>query len=184
MARINKTQYAILGALSVYPMSGYDIKKWVTDVTGPFWSESPGQVHPTLKNLVKNALVVCDESCGVGKRPKKIYTITKTGINVLKSWLATPAASTVLRDEFILKLFYGRHLSKDDYLAHLQRQKQQMEESLVKYAMIEKHIQGQHQENTGADYWFITLSNAIYHANTEIKWCDDTMNKINAKDCE
>ena len=111
MARTNKTQYAILGALSIYPMSGYDIKKWVVDVTGPFWSESPGQVHPTLESLVKNAWVVCDDSQSVGDRPKKVYAITKKGIAVLKSWLVEPATPTVSRDEFILKLFYYSNIN-------------------------------------------------------------------------
>jgi DNA-binding PadR family transcriptional regulator len=181
MARINKTQYAILGALSVYPMSGYDIKKWVTDVTGTFWSESPGQVHPTLENLVKNSLVICDDSQSIGDRPKKVYTITKKGITALKSWLSEPAEPTVSRDEFILKLFYGQHLSEENYLAHLQRQKKRMEEDLIRYAMIERHIKKQHKKNVNTNYWLITLSNAVHHANTEIAWCVHTINKIKRK---
>ena len=50
--RINKTQYAILGALSIQTMSGYDIKKWLLEVTGSFWAESPGQIYPTLSKLL------------------------------------------------------------------------------------------------------------------------------------
>ena len=181
MARINKTQYAILAALSVYPMSGYDIKKWVMNVTGPFWSESPGQVYPTLEKLVQNSWIVCDDSQNVGDRPKKIYSITKKGNIALKSWLAEPAAPTVSRDEFILKLFYGKNLSKEDYLAHLQRQKNKMQQDLIHYASVEKHIKEQHKENVGANYWLNTLSNAVCHANAEITWCDQEINKIKRK---
>jgi PadR family transcriptional regulator, regulatory protein AphA len=171
MSRINKTQYAILGALSVYPMSGYDIKKWILNVTGPFWAESPGQIHPTLKNLLKNNMITCENSQDASNRPKKIYTITKKGLTTLKSWLLEDAASTIFRDEFILKLFYGKHISKKNYIAHVKSQKKKMQEDLKQYQIIAKHI-GESHKKADKKYWLITLSNAICHAKAEIKWCN------------
>ena len=39
-----KSKYAILGMLSIEPMSGYDIKKEVEKSISNFWTESYGQI--------------------------------------------------------------------------------------------------------------------------------------------
>ena len=57
MARINKTQYAILGFLSFEPMSGYDIQKLAKESIGYFWQEGYGQIYPVLKKLLAHGLV-------------------------------------------------------------------------------------------------------------------------------
>ncbi len=52
MARQNTSKYAVLGMLSIGPMSGYDIKKLIGETVGHVWSESYGQVYPALRELV------------------------------------------------------------------------------------------------------------------------------------
>ena len=47
-----KSKYAILGMLSIEPMSGYDIKKEVEKSISNFWTESYGQIYPVLRNLI------------------------------------------------------------------------------------------------------------------------------------
>ena len=56
MARKARTHYAILGLLCWKPMSGYDIKKMVEVGLSYFWSESYGQIFPTLNRLVDDGL--------------------------------------------------------------------------------------------------------------------------------
>jgi len=181
MARINKTQYAVLGALSVRPMSGYDIKKWVLEVMGSFWAESPGQIHPTLKQLVAENLVSCDDSKGTGDRPKKIYTITRKGLSLLKDWLRQPVAAPTLRTEFVFKLFYGNLLSTEDYLAHLVRHKKDIQDHLDKYKEIAKHFKSGHIKDPGTYFRSLTLDKAICHAKTDIEWCDKMIKLFSQK---
>lgn len=57
MASPSRTIYAILGFLTVKPMSGYDIKKAVEVSIANFWKESYGQIYPMLKRLAKEGLV-------------------------------------------------------------------------------------------------------------------------------
>ena len=57
MKRANKTQFAVLGLLSWQPMSGYTIKKLIEMGLTQFWSESYGQLYPTLEKLVETGLV-------------------------------------------------------------------------------------------------------------------------------
>ena len=45
------TPNALLGLLSLGPMSGYDIRQLIPRSIGHFWSESYGQIYPGLKRL-------------------------------------------------------------------------------------------------------------------------------------
>jgi len=57
MASPSRTIYAVLGFLTVRPMSGYDIKKAVEVSIANFWTESYGQIYPVLKRLTEQGLV-------------------------------------------------------------------------------------------------------------------------------
>ncbi|UCB53625.1 MAG: PadR family transcriptional regulator, partial [Candidatus Zixiibacteriota bacterium] len=48
MPRANKTEFAVLGLLSLSPMSGYDMKAFISQSIGYFWQESYGQLYPAL----------------------------------------------------------------------------------------------------------------------------------------
>ena len=60
MSRHGTTELAVLGALSVEPMSGYAVRAAITGTLGHFWSESFGQIYPTLARLESERLVVRD----------------------------------------------------------------------------------------------------------------------------
>ncbi|MGH9601902.1 MAG: PadR family transcriptional regulator, partial [Terriglobales bacterium] len=47
----NTTRFALLGLLSLGPQSGYDLKKRMEQSIAHFWSESYGQIYPTLRRL-------------------------------------------------------------------------------------------------------------------------------------
>ena len=179
--RINKTQYAILGALSIQTMSGYDIKKWLLEVTGSFWAESPGQIYPTLSKLLADGLVKCNEEQTKGKRPRKVYSITKKGSNVLKTWLQLPAESPTIRNELRLKLFFGNNMSKEDCIAHLESRKHRANENLIRYKSIQKHIKDQHKKDENSFYWLLTLKSAIMHEQAELNWCEKSVKTLKRK---
>jgi len=181
MAKSPKTHYAILGALTVFPMSGYDIKKWVTDVTGPFWAESSGRIYPALEQLLRQKLVVCDATQGCGKRLRKVYKITTQGLETLQKWLITPAQPVVSRDELRLKIFYGKNLAPKVLLQHVKKQQAKMLEELERYKKIKAHIQSDHKHQKDARYWLLTLSSALHHCKAELNWCNEIMKILNSK---
>lgn len=53
----NRSRYAILGALTIRPMSGYDIRQFFAKSVSHFWDESYGQIYPILKGLHSEGLV-------------------------------------------------------------------------------------------------------------------------------
>ena len=107
MSRQNTTRYAILGMLSRKAMSAYDIKKAMVESINYFWSESDGQLYPSLKRLTAEKFLTCVEETTAGGRSKKVYSITKQGLKVLKQWLASDNAQNPPRLEMLLKLFFS-----------------------------------------------------------------------------
>jgi DNA-binding PadR family transcriptional regulator len=55
----NQTELAILGGLSIEPMTGYALRENIRNVLGHFWSESYGQIYPTLTELERNGSWSC-----------------------------------------------------------------------------------------------------------------------------
>ena len=105
-----KSKYAILGMLSIEPMSGYDIKKEVENSISNFWTESYGQIYPVLKNLIAEKLVTKTVESEAGKPDRHVYSLTATGRKELRRWLRQGFAPKIQRDEFLLKLFFGEEI--------------------------------------------------------------------------
>jgi DNA-binding PadR family transcriptional regulator len=88
---------AILGLISMQPMSGYDLRKvFETTPMGNF-SSSPGAIYPALKSLEKHGRVrgVPDKQDTL--RPRLVYSLTDRGDEVLNGELD----ATVTRDDLI-----------------------------------------------------------------------------------
>ena len=51
------TDFALLGLLSIEPMSGYDIRQNFQESLNFFWNESYGQIYPALKRLLARGFI-------------------------------------------------------------------------------------------------------------------------------
>jgi PadR family transcriptional regulator, regulatory protein AphA len=102
-------EYVILGALSLRPMTGYEIKQLVDHSTRYFWAASYGQIYPELHRL-EQAGLVAGEPDPQGARKRNRYSLTAEGRARLHGWLRAPGAGYELRDEGLLKLFFARTL--------------------------------------------------------------------------
>jgi PadR family transcriptional regulator, phenolic acid-responsive transcriptional regulator len=81
---------AILGLLSIYPLSGYGLRKvFLTTAMGNF-SASPGAIYPALRNLEAAGLVKGTVENARTLRPRKAFALTAEGRAALKSALSRP----------------------------------------------------------------------------------------------
>jgi|ECHvirMinimDraft_2_1075157.scaffolds.fasta_scaffold00379_9 Predicted transcriptional regulators len=81
-ARVKKglLRYMILDAISMKPMHGYEIIKYVELKSRGIYSPSPGSIYPILKKLKEEGLAEEREEDG-----RKVYTITERGMAARKS---------------------------------------------------------------------------------------------------
>src|SRR5437868_15510344 len=96
--------------LTLKPMSGYDIRATIAESIAYFWTESYGQIYPTLKRLAKDKLVTRRGELARG-RQRNVYSITDAGREALAEWLRRPAEARPPRNELLFKLFFARHAS-------------------------------------------------------------------------
>jgi len=177
MSKVNKTTYAILGMLSIAPMSGYEMRQTMQQSTANFWSESDGQLYPTLSKLTKLALVMCKKD-KTSTRDKKIYHLTTKGMTELKKWLAKESETNVVRSELMLKLFFGVNVAPEQNLEHIQTYRQQNKKMLAALSEQTKKLMGEHKHSPHLPYWQMTIQYGIALAQAKITWCDNITSKL------
>lgn len=98
---MNTLAYGLLSLLSHAPYSGYDLMLKIQ----PFWPAKHSQIYPLLAQLEANDYVRHVLVAQTDKPDKKVYSLTDTGRDVLRSWLSKPADEPVTRDELTFKLY-------------------------------------------------------------------------------
>ena len=186
----NRTRYAVLGALTVEPMSGYDLKRFFEQGVSFFWAESYGQIYPILKQLKAEGLIVGvgDERAGAKARaggaahPRRaVYAVTPAGREALATWLAEPAEPQAGRRlEILLKLFFARHGGPGaaarlvaDFRAHHAA-------LLATYAATEARLRADHAAHPDLPYWLLTLSYGQHVSHALVAWCDEAARTLAA----
>jgi PadR family transcriptional regulator AphA len=176
MSTGRRTPYAILGCLSIRPMSGYDIRQFLERTVSHFWSESYGQIYPALQELERAGLAEAREESGERGRERRVYRITAAGRRVLRKWLKKPAAPVRPRYEHSLKLFFGRMVGPEVALEHIGRLRSETTAGLARYREFEKELRRRAREEPDSDapYWLIVLRGGIRYMEMAMKWCDES----------
>ena len=104
MPRSSRTPYAVLGALSHGPKSGYDISRLFEKNAMFFSNESYGQIYPMLHRLHKEGWAELEVEHQDSGPDRKIYSLTDSGRAHLERWLRQPAQDFSMRDEVALRL--------------------------------------------------------------------------------
>jgi PadR family transcriptional regulator AphA len=179
MPRENKSKYAVLGFLSMGPMSGYDIKKMFEQSIINFWNESYGQIYPILKRLVEEGLATRSVVKQMGKPDRHVYELTDSGKEQLHQWLTEPAEEQKQRIEILLKLFFGRQVAVKDHIRHVRQFSDFHHQSLQKLESIEGWLKMDHEENPDLPYWLMTVSYGQHVYRALACWCDETLATLN-----
>jgi PadR family transcriptional regulator AphA len=165
---------SLLGLLSLKPMSGYDMKKFVGESIGHFWNESYGQIYPMLKRLSRQGLVESRLERGKGKPDRNVFSLSPPGRKRLRNWLAMAPRFAPPRNELLLKLFFGRLGNRSDMIRHVREFRQRHAQLLVQYKQVEKWIWKTHPKHPDTPYWLITLAYGRDHSQGMVKWSDQT----------
>ena len=170
--------HSLLGILSLRPMSGYDIRKFVMENLGYFWKESYGQIYPMLKQMARQGLVESRIERANGKPDRQIYSLTATGHTELKKWLTEPATLPSPRNELLLKLFFGERGKTEDMLRHISEFCARHEALLQEYSRVEKWLYHTHPSHPGLPYWLITLDYGKRNSQMLLEWSEAAQRKL------
>lgn len=175
MNKRKRTKYTVLGMLTIEPMSGYEIRQTIKTSTAFFWSESEGQIYPALTECVETGLATCREKISKDNRIKKIYTITKKGRKALSDWLAEEVQPSTIRNELLLKLFFGNNISEEENLLHIKNQEKKLKKHLKMLEGLYHQLSVDEKNSPHLKYWLITIDYGIKIVKAKLKWCQDSM---------
>ncbi|MBB5327712.1 PadR family transcriptional regulator [Tunturiibacter gelidoferens] len=174
------TPNALLGLLSLRPMSGYDIRQLISRSIGHFWSESYGQIYPGLKQLAAAGLVEKKTERNKGKPDRHLYSITQEGRERLREWLKIPVSEEVARNELLLKLFFGSHVSASVNREHVMANMEFHQRALKVYAATAKQLRLDEANDPQLPYWLMTLNYGRHYSGAVLKWCKETLAELDA----
>jgi len=112
--------------------TSYDLKRAIAHSVGYFWPFPHAQLYAEPKRLVEMGLLeVSYEDAG---RRRQTYTITETGLQALRSWLAEPTNEQMqVRDVAEMKLFFAEFGTRENVLELARQQIRQHQDRINTY---------------------------------------------------
>ena len=179
--RENRSQYAILGALTLGPMSGYDFKQFADESVRHFWAESFGQIYPMLRRLEADGLVERQPAPAATRRERFVYGITDAGREALARWMSEPARHDVGRIEILLKIFFARNAPPGTAGRLLRAFRAEHVARLERYEAEEQRLRAERSGFThDLPYWLATLNYGRHVSRALVAWCDDSLASLAA----
>ncbi|CAI3793626.1 PadR family transcriptional regulator [Pseudarthrobacter sp. MM222] len=178
MARSDQTQTAVLGALSILPMSGYALREEIKNTLGHFWSESFGQIYPALAELQRAGLV--DRRDNAGGRSSN-YDITPAGTARLRELLAEAPQPNKPRNGVLLRLFFGRQLGPEACRGLVLEAQAQAQAQLAAMQEARAELAGG-KLGDNSPYALITVAAGERSAQATIAWAKDALAILDAVD--
>lgn len=157
MKQPGMVELPVLGLLKERDLHGYELRKQLGAMLGPFWQVSWGSLYPTLRRLAKVGAVEkletevvrkpskragtkrtrslraksAERSTTTGRR-KNVYRITSKGEAMFTAMLEETAAA-VDAEHFTLKLAFFRYLQPETRLALLERRRAYLVDKLAEF---------------------------------------------------
>ena len=181
----NQTAYVILGLLSIESnQSGYDIHKTVQGSVGYFWGESYGQIYPTLKRLAAEGLIEPSESTSSARPQRRQYCLTDAGRARLQEWLAVPYHDDPPRNEFLLKLFFGREAAPSVSIGHIREFQDKLRRLLATFLEIETLGRARHGDNPNFPFWMLTHTFGVSQIRSALEWSESALTMLSSMEAQ
>jgi PadR family transcriptional regulator AphA len=175
--RSSSSAQALLGLLTIEPMSGYDLRQTIAASIGHMWSESYGQIYPNLRRLEAAGLVQ-RKTEQKGKRDRQVYAITSKGRARLAEWLALPAQPEIPRNEMLLKLFFGAQVPVKVSIAHVQHMAVQHRAVLQEFRRVEREAIDSNRQYPDAPFWKMAVRYGQMEIETHLSWAEETLAEL------
>jgi len=179
-------RHALLGILAYHPMTGYELKQFFDSSVQHVWNAELSQIYPTLKSMEAEGLVEMHVEVQDNRPNRKVYEITDAGRAELEQWVRSPVAPASIRDAFLIKVFFGDHVSREDVLILL---REHMEEQQKLLAFSETVLRDRirvavraMKNPRPALFWSLTLDLAIAYRKAYIDWCARAIDILERED--
>jgi PadR family transcriptional regulator, regulatory protein AphA len=172
---LSPTAYAVLGLLTRGEASGYDLSKLVERSVGFIWRPAKSQIYVVLSRLVDDGYARRREVAQSHRPDKQMYRITRKGERALRDWLeSADLGAEASQNPFLLKIFFGDHVSTDVLASQLRDYRARLQERLDRYREIEREIAGEDEDF----FPYLTLKHGLLRLRAGIRWADETLREL------
>jgi DNA-binding PadR family transcriptional regulator len=170
--RVN-LRYFVLGLLAQQPMSGYDIRRFLKNLSWLIGSPGGGSIYPILRGLLQDELVTVEVFPGIDRPPRKVYTITEAGRRALQAWIEQPAEPKAPMKAFVMRLLLADSYSQASLAATFEQRRAQVvahyNDLRQAVGVVEEDFdRGQH----------MALDYGLALASAELSWLDLTLEQL------
>lgn len=168
-------RHALLGLLSIRPMSGYELKKVIDASVGHFWSADQSQIYRTLSALVNEGMASRSTVAQDDRPNLHLHEITPSGEAALDAWLESPLDPEVTREPFLARVFFANRLPVAGIVALLEARRNEVSRTLATLEAVEVPV---HNHSIALMLRAATLENGIAHARTELEWTESVLERL------
>jgi PadR family transcriptional regulator AphA len=171
---ISANDAAVLGLLMDGESSGYDLNKRIHRSVGFFWTPAKSHVYTTLARLLRDGLATVREVPQETRPDKQIYRISGEGRRAFLDWLRqSPLEPGRFKNPFLLKIFFGRHLTSKALVRHIEEGRADVQEELSQLEAIERTIDRERNF-----YGWLTLTYGLERDRATIRWADSALAEL------
>jgi DNA-binding PadR family transcriptional regulator len=173
-------EVALLGLLSVRPMTGYEIRRHFDRALAPWWDTPRTQIYPKLRELESRQLIEHEYVVQESKPNKRVYSPTAAGRAQLRTWLSGPIEWPDLRHHMMMRLFLGHLLPAGelrgllaDYRDRTVAWAQRLREVEVKFS---RSLDGPYRD--AVFFELLSLRNLIALADFEVSGAEQSLKAL------
>jgi DNA-binding PadR family transcriptional regulator len=171
--------HAILVSLVDCPQSGYDLAKKFDGSVGFFWKATHQQIYRELTKLEELEWLKAESVIQDGRPDKKLFSLTKLGIEKLKIWIAQSCEPSPHKEELLVKIYAGHLVSPQLLEVEIKRHQQLHREKLAIYEQIELCMKsGSLAQIEKIKYPYLTLRMGIKFEIAWIEWCEEAISSL------
>lgn len=176
-------RHAVLGLLTLKPMTGYELKSVFDNSINYFWNAQLSQIYRELGGLEEKGHIVSRVELQQGKPDKKIYSITDDGDRELQRWLelSPKTLSMPMRDELTLRVFFGARVPAKELIYNLQGFIRERQEALAALRLIGDCLDGFVCDGAHAEHAFfqkLTLLRGLKFFEADIAWAEESIEQL------
>jgi PadR family transcriptional regulator, regulatory protein AphA len=176
MLKVVSLRHAVLGFLSLRPLTGYDLKKYFDASVRHFWTADQAQIYRALSQMADEGLVQVHVIAQDSRPDRKEHHITPDGLAELDEWLRSPLEPQAIREPFLVKVFFASRLSPGDQVEMLDARIAAADRQLDALRRIGAQASATPEQGQAAIEGLLTtatLENGVRHVVTELEWLLD-----------
>ena len=165
----------ILTVLSRGEMTGYEITKDFEAVYVHFWRASHQQVYRELARLHKDGRVTSKVITQDGRPDKKVYAITKRGLEELRRWILAPTEAPRPQYDLLVKLLGSPVVDRRAFQQELERVRAQAREwvnglRVTRRECIRSRSKGWSEHD---QILYLTLRRGLLLGQAQLRWLEE-----------